>query len=573
MNAIKKYWHWFLTGGIFFCEMTVLLVFRKNIYAAICDNLDLFITHLKLLADNNAFFAHDKSIEILNGISRDYLPTEFALYNILYLLLPDIYAYIAGYLIKIVLSMFSVIVLAKYLLKEKYSDYEKLVVVAGFAFAILPVYPMYGLCFASMPLILFLLIKVYREPEIWIFIALFCYPLVSYFSFFGAFILGYILIAIVFLWIRDKKIPFTLVLAEFVLAAGYVCFEYRLFGIMFGSQEETIRSTMVIASMSFKDIMHEFVDSLLFGVSHARTIHTYLVLPVCLIYFVWNNFCYIKEGRIKSIFGDIFNITILFIVFNSLVHALYYCEPLRNFVEFILPPLKGFSYGRTVFFNTFGWYFAFIIVLKAVYDRKKAIACICAVLSVFIVMSAQCEYSDFYNTVYCNLYKYVKHSNPNQLSYGEFFGGDIINQIKADIDYTPEQKACAYGFHPAMLSYNGISTIDGYCGYYSQKYKEEFRDVIAPALDNSEYWQHYYDDWACRAYLFSSDGQNTYDFGANAENFESDILIDSDKLKALECNYIFSRALITNNEEMKLELVNEYSDDSVPYKVYLYRLK
>lgn len=572
MNIIKKYWHWILVASIFISEILIMLIAGKNIYAATCDNLDLFITHLKMLADNNAFFSHNKTLMVLNGIDRDYLPTEFALYNILYMLLPDVYAYIIGYALKIIISMISAIVLAKYVLKEKYDYYEKIIIAVGFAFAILPVYPMYGLCFASMPIIVYLFLKAYKEPKTWVFIAVFFYPLVSYFSFFGAFILGYALIAFVILWIKDKKPSLGILAAVIVLAIGYVCFEYRLFGLMFGSNEETIRSTMVISNMSASGIWHEFLNSFLKGVAHARTAHTYFILPICCIYFVYNNFLYIKNRKIKEIFSDCFNITIIFIVFNSFAYALYYCGPIRNMIEILLPPLKGFSYGRTVFFNTFGWYFAFIIVLKKLYDSKRVVSCICACLSVFVVLSTQCEYSDFYNTVYCNLYKMVKHTTPNQLSYGEFFGGDLIEKIKEDIDYKPEQKACAYGFHPAMLNYNGISTIDGYCGYYSQKYKEEFRTVIAPALDNSEQWCHYYDNWACRAYIFSATGENTYDFAANTEAVPMDILVDSAKLKEMDCEYVFSRMQITNAKEMQLQFVAEYSDDSVPYKVYLYRL-
>ena len=110
MDAIKKYWHWLLIGGIFFGEALILFVLRENIYVGICDNLDLFITQLKLLKDNNAFFSHDRLMPVLQSIDRDYFPSEFSLYNILYYILPDIYAYIVGYLLKLVIAFFSCIV-------------------------------------------------------------------------------------------------------------------------------------------------------------------------------------------------------------------------------------------------------------------------------------------------------------------------------------------------------------------------------------------------------------------------------------------------------------------------------
>ncbi len=573
MGAIKKYWHWMLAGLIFVFEAAVLLLFKDQIYVGICDNLDLFITQLKILSVNHAFFVHGQELPILGSIDRDYFPSEFSLYNLLYLILPDIYAYIAGYLLRLVLAVGSGVLLARLLLAQTYQKYEKVVVLTATAFALLPVYPMYGLCFASMPLILYLLVRIYRKPRWWLFGAVFLYPLVSYFTFFGAFLLGYLLIAVFVLWIRDRKLPLSLLGAFATLAAGFVCFEYRLFGVMLLSNEETIRSTMVTASYDALQLWRCFVDVFLHGFSHAKSVHTYWVLPVCTVYFIWNNFRYLSGRRAGKIYADVFNITVLFIVFNCAVYALYFWEPLRVLVETLLPPLKGFQYGRTIFFNAFAWYFAFFIAVKNMFWQKQTLAYLVCIAAILIVGGTQCEYSDFYNTCYCNLYKLVKHKEVNQLSYREFYGGTLVDRIKKEIGYTPEQGACVYGFHPAMLSYNGITTIDGYCGYYSQSYKEQFRTAIAPALRENPNWQAYYDDWGCRAYLFPASGENLYDFGANADAVPQEILIDAPALKALGCDYIFSRVEITNASQMQLRLVNAYQEDGLPYTVYLYSLE
>lgn len=572
MNIVKKYWHLFLAGGIFSVEALVFLILREDIYVGILDNLDLFITQLKMMRDSDAFFSHGQMMPILQSIDRDYFPSEFSLYNILFFLLPDLYAYIIGYLLKLLIAFGSCILLAKLILQDKYAEYNKIVTLVSVAFALLPVYPMYAICFASMPLVLYLFIRLYREPKWWLFAALFFYPLVSYFTFFGAFILGYVLIATVILAIRDKKIPWRMLIGFVVLMAGFVCFEYRLFSIMLFSDVETIRETMVTASLGFGGLLGSFWEAFWYGVLHAQPVHAYFVMPLCAIYFVWNNVNYIRKHQAQQMIRDTFNLTILFIVFNCAVYALYFWEPLRNLVEKVLPPLKGFQYNRTVYFNTFAWYFAFFFVLKAVYQKKKGAAYLCGLIAILVVGGKQTEFSDFYNTVYCNLYKTVKHTQTNQLSYGEFYGEELMEHIKADIDYKPEQRACAYGFHPAVLSYNKISTIDGYCGYYSQEYKEAFREVIAPTLEQNENWREYYDDWACRAYLFSASGVNTYNFGENADSSPQEILIDTNALKNLGCDYIFSRTEISNASEMALTFVKEYHVEEIPYSVYLYRL-
>lgn len=572
-NTIRAYWHWILVGGILGCETFILLLCKENIYVGICDNLDLFITQLKMLRDNEAFFVHNQTMPILGSIDRNYFPSEFSLYNILYLIFPDIYAYIAGFLLKMAIAICSCILLARLVLQEHYKKYEKIILFVSTAFAVLPVYPMYAICFASMPLILYLLIRIYREWKWWLYLAVFLYPVLSYFTFFGAFILGYLLIAIVVLWIRDRRLPLRLLGAFAALMMGFVCFEYRLFSVMLLSDEETIRSTMVIASYGIADLWKSFVSVFLYGFSHAKSVHTYFVLPVCALYFIWNNARYLTGKKPGKMYTDTFNLTVLFILFNCAAYALYFWEPLRRTVETILPPLKGFQYGRTIFFNTFAWYFAFFIVIKNIFDANRAVSYIACILAIVVVSGTQCEYSDFYNTCYCNLYKLVKHTDVNQLSYGEFYGTSLMEEIKRDIEYTPEQGACAYGFHPAMLSYNGITTVDGYCGYYNQTYKEQFRTAIAPTLDCNENWQKYYDEWGCRAYLFSASGQNQYDFGANADAQPQDILIDEPALKQLGCDYIFSRFEIVNAGDMQLRLINMYNNDEIPYNVYLYALE
>lgn len=377
MITVKKYWHWILAVSVLLGETAIFMLCRKNIYVGICDNLDLFIVQLKMLHDNNAFFAQNQNMQMLGGIDRNYFPTEFSLYNLLYLILPDIYAYITGYILKLLISFASCMLLARLLLQDSCKRYEKPVVLVSAAFALLPLYPMYELCFASIPLILYLLIRIYRQPKWYLYIAVFFYPFVSYFTFFGAFILGYLLIAIVILWIRDKKPSVSLMLALLVLAAGFVCFDYRLFDIMLMSDDETIRSTMVIASYGAADLWKCFVDVFLRGFSHARSAHTYIVLPVCALYFIWNNMRYITKRKQGKFYTDLFNLTVLFILFNCAVHALYYWEPLRNLMEILVPPLKGFQYGRTIFFNTFAWYFAFFIVIREIFDKKTNVILRC----------------------------------------------------------------------------------------------------------------------------------------------------------------------------------------------------
>ena len=205
MKRVKEYLieKWFLVfiGLLLFMQTVVFLIFRENSYIQVHDNLDLFVSQLQIMKNTDTFFAQNAVLPMLGGISRDTFGSEFSLYNILFYLLPTFWAYMAGYALKIVFGIFSFCLLAKDIYQEQYIIYRPLVLVLGTAFGLIPVFPAYGIAFTSVPIIVFLLRRIYIKPNGWLFLGVFLYPLLSYFSYFGFFILAYIVCAIIILWI------------------------------------------------------------------------------------------------------------------------------------------------------------------------------------------------------------------------------------------------------------------------------------------------------------------------------------------------------------------------------------
>ena len=117
MRRIKEYIckNWFLifTGALLLLQAVVFLFFRENSYIQIHDNLDLFAAHLQIMKNTDTFFAHDAVLPMLGGISRDTFGSEFSLYNILFYLFPNFWAYMLGYALKIGIGIFSFCLLAK----------------------------------------------------------------------------------------------------------------------------------------------------------------------------------------------------------------------------------------------------------------------------------------------------------------------------------------------------------------------------------------------------------------------------------------------------------------------------
>lgn len=570
---ITKYWFLFPITGFLLLTAGVFFGYGERSYIAVHDNMDLFLAQFQMLKNTDSFFKHGVEVPFLGGISRDNLPSEFSVYSILYMLFPAYTAYVLGILGKILLGMFSFRLLAEELFPDKYVIYRPVIYMTGFAYGIIWFFPAFGFAFASIPLCVYLLIKIYRHGGKGWYLALFFYPLLSYFSYHGIFILGYLAIAILWLSIRDRKPAWRLVAALLVLALGYVGCEYRLFGQMLLGKEVTIRSSIVNADLSLQEILQEIVTVWKDGIFHADGVQAKVVLPVCVIYFFFLNAGYVYRRQWKEIFRDPFNFVMAFLLFNSVIYGLYDFGPLRRLVETLLPPLEGWQFNRTIFFNPFLWYAALFLVLVRLYDRGvgmmwTANVVICA--AVLVVILTPNRYNDLYFTCYNRVYEYFHGTEVDEFTYEQFYAQKLFEEIKADIGYQGEWSA-AYGLHPAVLEYNGIATLDGYLGFYSQQYKEDFRKIIAPALERVEPTRIYYDDWGARAYLYSGTDLSIVSATKTVYATDYDLYIDMDAFRALGGDYIFSRLELTNAEENGLALIGSYTAEDGSCTICVYR--
>ena len=580
-NWLDRRWYLFLVWGCVGLQALVFLWFREESYLTVQDNLDLFVAHFQVLNHWDGWFVRDAVMPMLGGIDRNSLAGEWNLYNLLFILLPPFAAYLTGYFLKILLAVFSFTLLAKEIYREQYGWYRGLAWAVGLCYGILPLFPAYGLCFASIPLAVFLLRKLYGKEPFgragrswrWWYAALFGYPFLSYFSYFGFFLLAYLVCAVAILSVRDKKFCGRLAAAAAVLAAGYVCFENRLFLQMLFSDEVTIRSTMVDADLDVMGVLGQIRESFLTPVFHAASDHLPLVLPVCALFLLWRVAELGRKGELRKLFRDGFLWVIGLILFNCLVYGLYFCGPFRNLFEALVPPLKGFQFNRTVFFNPFLWYAAFFLVLKYLYDGGKRwtgrLANLLACAAAAVILLTPAVYNEFYWTCYHQAYRAVKHTEVNLLNYREYYSEELFGEILGDIGYDGAY-AAGYGLNPAVLEYNGVATLDGYLGLYPQSYKEEFTKLILPAYERVAEWRTYYGEWGARAYLYAGSGESIYNPYRNQPLSDTHLYIDADQFRRMGGRYLFSRYELTGMREMGFTLRGVYTHPRSPYTVYLY---
>ncbi len=656
----------FLAGAAF-----LYILCGENAHIAVHDNLDLFVAQYQMLREQGSFFSQGTASLFLGGISRDVLPSERSLTGLAYWLLPPFAAYVTLYFVKIGLSIAGFWLLTREILEKTvqempFSDSaQAIALLGGFAYGILNVFPAYGVCFASIPLYVWLMIRLYRvgrRPgagavvhdghwKEWIssrvrrefpyLAGLFVYPFVSYFSYFGLFLLAYSVLGILWIWIRDRRLPLRLLAGTAAMALGCVFFEYRLFRTMLGGGAVTIRETMVQNDFTPAQVLGEIGDVFVSNIFHADGVQKKLILPVCAVYFVFLNGRYVVRGHGKRIFHDLYNLIALLLGFNAVIYGLYDFRPFRGMVERLVPPLKGWQFNRTIFFSPFLWYAAMTLIalrLMSAAGRRKsraaaAGAMLLPMLSAALVLSTPNTYNDLYATLRGVVKEEMQGQTVDDLSWREFYSPELFAKIRKDLGYssgdldstagTPQQEAeerfgslerdmhtdnpldgtaddpsawtasaravaeqgfqasgttgtdwaVAYGFHPAVLEYNGIATLDGYLGFYNQSYKDVFRTAIAPALERRPASEVNFDAWGARCYLYSGDEDGIVQAVRHYQTISSQIAIDETALRDMGCRYIFSRIRLTNAEEKHLRLRGEWSDETSPYTVYVYELE
>ena len=139
-----------------------------------------------------------------------------------------------------------------------------------------------------------------------------------------------------------------------------------------------------------------------------------------------------------------------------------------------------------------------------------------------------------------------------------------------DISYSDE-KVVALGYHPAVLMYNGLNCIDGYNNAYPLNYMQKFRTLIAPELEINEEGEKYYDKWGGRLYLYNAElgYRPTIDKTTKPISLNIDMSVFRSDFNGA---YVLSRALVSNADDLALDLVKMYDDAESIYKIYVYKV-
>ncbi|MPM35337.1 hypothetical protein SDC9_81927 [bioreactor metagenome] len=412
---------------------------------------------------------------------------------------------------------------------------------------------------ATLPLIIYVFLRLFNSKDNKFngkVSLLVLFPIISNFTAQGIFILGVWFIGLIYYSLKRKSINKNLLFGFLFLVIGYILVNLRLFYSMFMVKEILNRS---IFNVPPSNLFQSFIDYLTKGFYHGSTLQYKIILPTVIIGVPFINFRYRRDGFTKIVSFS----TVLIILF-SFIAGLYDAKLLTEFIKAVVPPLDGFNWGRIVYFNRVLWYVAFCGILIGIckYSKIKYLAYMLAIMQICYIITVPVEYNDSVKNLF-----HKNFESKGNITYSEFYSQSLFSKIKKDVNYNGEA-VIAFGYHPAVLTYNGFNTIDGYMNSYPLTYMKKFRELIAPELEINERDRAYFDMWGGRLYVYSS--EMSYEPTRNKVTDSVNLNINMNIFSELKGKYILSRGKIKNSDELGIKLLNTYDDESGIYTIYLY---
>lgn len=525
----------------------------SSLFIEIHDNLDQHFGWYKLLSDNHAWFSKNNYLlPYMGETERGILLPETQLVNFIFIYLDPLLAHCVLIITKFTIGFFSFLILANYILKNTPKAYVCLIAIS---FALMPGNENLYIAQASLPLILYFYLKYINTRNIVFLILIFAYPVLSELTRFGMFILIYMGFHFIYLVCKkDPRYKYSF-LSLLFLSLGYLFVEYRLIFSMVLSSEDTIRKTMILQKEG--NLFKVFFKSILSGQYHFSNI-TFVFIP----FVTYLIFIKIKQGvklpiTIYMLFG--------LIIINCFIYSIYTTSDVKYLLWEYFSPLAGWNFSRFIWFNSFFWCLATLALISYLHKNSNKFVILFFLVSQLIITIVYPTYgNDFYRTIKCNYLSKCEY----QFSYNEFYSVNLFNKIKDSIKYSKDEKVIAFGFHPSVLTYNGFHTMDGYHNAYYQKYKNDFRNLIKPGLDQSEKYKAYFDNWGGRAYIFSKDSNYQPHRSINTKSVY--LPIDFESAKKMNIKYVISNDPIVLNS--KLKFIGLFSDSNSPYILRVYEL-
>lgn len=472
-----------------------------------------------------------------------------------------------------------------YLLGREMTGRELPSVLAAGLYAALPFLPVYGLSQYGLPLLLWCALQLRQGRR-----RKFAFAYAVLFALNSSLVLAGFAVLAVFAagiagealrMLRGKRQGLAALSSMWlVMCAVYILTNLSLLWQILGLGESVVshKTEYVLAA---EDFLWGWAEGFLHGGQHSQDHHLYLLAAVT-VTLVWT----VLRSRIGSSKAGLLRVILYALGCNVVLAGIAagWNSAAGVALREHLGALGAFQLDRVLWLSPCLWYLILACgaaQLLEIWEEKgraaRLQACVCLVLTAAAVGVTGLQIlrsSDFKSNV-----QKLRNAEYPAMSYADYYAIGVMEQVEEFLYQStgleqPAYRAVSLGIDPAAALYHGFYCLDGYSNNYSLEYKHRFREVIAPALEVSDYLRAYYDEWGNRCYLFGSECPGYYTIQKNGFYF-THLELDVEALRGMGCNYLFSAAYIANGEELGLKLLREepFQTEKSYYYIYLYEVE
>ncbi|MBC6699095.1 DUF6044 family protein [Hymenobacter puniceus] len=541
-------------------------ILRAHSYITIDDNLDAELNIPYLLVRQGVALDYRPAATvsaIMNGLPRNALRPGLSVTIGLFALFTPWAAYLIQQALVRLLGLLAMYALLRQeLLPERRQRH--LAAGVALAWALLPLYSIYGLSVIGQPALLLAFLAARRgAARWWHWLLIAAFPLWSMFVFVGPFALA----ALGGLWLRDwwhLRRPNWLFLGGLVLLlAVYLVVEWPLFYSLLVAKQfvpHRVEFDMgQITPLGWKAGLRSVGQYFLFGQYHAsRFLRVAVLLAVGAAVVLAP--ARQRWPRARQLGGWLLALGAL-AVFSGFYPQLVAWGQSR------LPILGVFNFGRLHFLAPLLWFWVLALALRYLSGRWRLAV---VGLQLLIGLSMNSEWIN-------NLRELAGRPNPHEPNYTAYVAPALFQQVQQAIrqqaGLEPAQyRVASLGLPPAVAQLNNFYTLDSYQNNYPLPYKHRFRPIIAGELTKNDTLRRYFDDWGNRCYLFSSELGKDFRVGAFQQRTVQDFAFDAATFRQLGGRYVLSAAQLATPARSGLQLAGEFRQPGAYWHIWLYKV-
>lgn len=546
---------YFFASTVVILLLLPYLIYGEDVYLPVSDNMDSNLAWYKLLKDQGKIFSSwNTPVEgMLLELPRFSYPSGFNIEMLLYALFPFFKAYVLNKALIIGIAFFSF----RFWLRGQKLIAENTLLETLFCllWASLAFYPHRGISIAALPAIVQVFsLLLQRKATATTILILIGYAFYSMLSLAALYLLLGIILWLLVASLQQRKFHFQAILFWFFLLTLFLIQEIHLIKGYFLNQgfvSHRADFTYEFGIWLEQNPWDFFSSGDQNGVYYSPI---YMIFLFVLLLYSWFNRSVSRKGLL------FFTLLLLISILLSLVSL----TGNVNLLGKVIPALGSLNVLR------FEYWIPFLMLVSLVYvwsnlQFKWSNYLIPLFLAVNIFVY-QYEWRYAINS-------YIPVLEQKVPTFRSYFAGEQIHELKQFLgDRVEQSRFINFNLPPAVATFNGLQTYDGYVQLYSKSHKEKVYQVINKELVNDQSLNAHFLDWGNKCYFQNAqypDDYFMYKWRNEPPLMEPDY--DYNYLKEeLQVDYILSALPVISD---KMNLVKVFDDENSAWRIHLYKLK